>query len=80
MEEERKQRGGAREGAARKSKGTEGTLRVGFRCSQDVWDILQLQKEKPAFIEEAIRENGIGIMVNTLPLSSNILFSTLLFN
>ena len=59
MEEEiktPKPKGGKREGAGRKSKGREGTLRVGFRCSQDVWDILQQQEDKTAFIEKAIRE------------------------
>lgn len=54
-EEEKKQHGGKREGAGRKSKGKEGTLRIGFRCSQDVWDILQLQEDKTAYIERAIR-------------------------
>ncbi len=56
MPEEKKKHGGFREGAGRKPKAKEGTFRIGFRCSKDVWDILQLQKEKTAFIEEAIRE------------------------
>lgn len=62
MEEEQKEekkqpkpKGGKREGSGRKSKGREGTLRVGFRCSQDVYDILQTQKDKTAFFESAIR-------------------------
>ena len=49
------QRGGVREGAGRKPKGDNGTLRIGFRCSQDVWDILQEQVDKTAYIERAIR-------------------------
>lgn len=49
------QRGGARQGAGRKAKGDNGTLRVGFRCSQDVYDILQQQIDKTAYIEAAIR-------------------------
>ena len=57
MEEEKKtNRGGKREGAGRKSKGDLGTLRVAFRCSQDVWDILQQQPNKTEYIEKAIRE------------------------
>jgi hypothetical protein len=48
--------GGAREGAGRKPKATEGSLRVAFRCSQDVYDILQLVQNKTAYIEAAIRE------------------------
>lgn len=51
-----KPRGGKREGAGRKSKGDNGTLRIGFRCSQDVYDILQQQPDKTAYIEAAIRE------------------------
>ena len=49
-------RGGKREGAGRKPKGDTGTLRVGFRCSQDVYDILQAQEDKTAYFEAAIRE------------------------
>lgn len=58
MEEEQKKskRGGKREGAGRKAKGDAGTLRVGFRCSQDVYDILQQQPDKTKYIEKAIRE------------------------
>jgi hypothetical protein len=59
MEEEKKNpkpKGGKRDGAGRKSKGKEGTLRVGFRCSQDVYDILQMQSDKTAYFEAAIRE------------------------
>jgi len=48
-------RGGARQGAGRKAKGDNGTLRVGFRCSQDVYDILQQQIDMTAYIESAIR-------------------------
>lgn len=51
-----KPRGGYREGAGRKSKGDSGTLRVAFRCSQDVYDILQMQENKTAYFEAAIRE------------------------
>ena len=59
MEEEQKTpkpKGGARQGAGRKPKGNEGTLRIGFRCSQDVYDILQQVENKTEFIEKAIRE------------------------
>ena len=61
MEEEKKvpkPRGGKREGAGRKPKSASGkTLRVGFRCSQAVWDILQqVDGDKTAFIEKAIKE------------------------
>ena len=60
MEEELKTpkpKGGAREGAGRKAKSKDGELhRIGFRCSQDVWDILQMVSNKTEFIEKAIRE------------------------
>lgn len=56
MEKEKKSWGGVREGAGRKPKATEGSLRVAFRCSQDVYNILQLQPNKTAYIEDAIRE------------------------
>lgn len=60
MAEEKKQpkpRGGAREGAGRKSKGGDsGTHHVGFRCSEDVYQILQMVENKTEFIEKAIRE------------------------
>jgi len=48
--------GGAREGAGRKPKATEGSIRISFRSSQDVYDILQLVPNKTAYIEAAIRE------------------------
>lgn len=47
--------GGKREGAGRKPKSDNGQ-RIGFRCSQDVWDILQEKDDKTAYIEAAIRE------------------------
>lgn len=47
--------GGARINAGRKPKGNNGTLRVGIRCSQDVYDILKRQTDMTAFIEKAIR-------------------------
>lgn len=54
---EPKPRGGAREGAGRKSKSKSGeTKRVAFRCSHDVWQILELQQDKTAYIEAAVRE------------------------
>lgn len=60
MAEEKKNqkpKGGAREGAGRKAKSTDGELhRIGFRCSQDVWNILQTVENKTEFIEKAIRE------------------------
>jgi hypothetical protein len=56
MEKEKTSWGGAREGAGRKPKATEGSLRVAFRCSQDVYNILQLVPNKTAYIEDAIRE------------------------
>ena len=60
MEEEKKTpkpRGGARNGAGRKSKSKSGeTKRVAFRCSHDVWQILELQQDKTAYIEAAVRE------------------------
>ena len=56
MAKEKTSWGGAREGAGRKPKATEGSLRVAFRCSQDVYNILQLQPNKTAYIEDAIRE------------------------
>ena len=59
MEEEQKQqkqRGGRREGAGRKPKGKSGSLHIGFRCSQDVYDILQSKPNKTAYIEAAVRE------------------------
>jgi len=60
MEEEKKKltgRGGAGRGQGRKPKGSEyGALRFSFRCSKDVWDILQQQEDKTAFVEDAIRE------------------------
>jgi hypothetical protein len=58
MEEETqsKPRGGKREGAGRKPKGANGTLRFGFRCSQEVWDIIQRMEDKTAFVEQAIKE------------------------
>lgn len=56
-EKEPKPRGGYREGSGRKSKGgAEGTRHVGFRCSEKVWNILQMQDNKTAYIEEAILE------------------------
>ena len=56
-QKETKSRGGAREGAGRKAKGgAEGTQRVAFRCSEKVWNILQIQKNKTAYIEAAILE------------------------
>lgn len=55
--EEVKPRGGKREGAGRKAKGGEnGTHHIGFRCSQDVYDILQSVPNKTEYIERAIRE------------------------
>jgi len=60
MAEEKKQpkpRGGAREGAGRKAKGgINGTRHMGFRCSEDVYQILQMVENKTEFIEKAIRE------------------------
>ena len=57
MEEETKQHGGHREGAGRKAKGgSEGTQRVTFRASKDVYEILQNYDNKTEFIEKAIRE------------------------
>jgi len=56
MEKEKSTWGGAREGAGRKPKAKEGSLHIGFRCSQDVYDILQLVPNKTAYIEAAIRE------------------------
>ncbi len=48
--------GGARPNAGRKPKGGEaGALRYSWRVSRDVWEILQLQDNKTAFIENAIR-------------------------
>lgn len=55
MKEENKNWGGKREGAGRKAK-AEGSFRVAFRCSQDVYNILQLEDNKTAYIEAAIRE------------------------
>lgn len=56
MEKDSKNWGGKRENAGRKPKAKEGSLRVAFRCSQDVYDILQLEDNKTAYIEAAIRE------------------------
>ena len=54
-----KPRGGRREGAGRKAKGgEEGTHRVAFRCSEKVWNILQLEENKTAYIEQAILEKN----------------------
>lgn len=57
-EDKEKQHGGRREGAGRKPKSKDGaeSMRVAFRCSSDVWKILQLQENKTAYIEKAIRE------------------------
>lgn len=57
-EKEKKPMGGRREGAGRKPKSRDGaeSQRVAFRCSSDVWKILQLQENKTAYIEKAIRE------------------------
>ena len=58
MTEQKKPKGGLRENSGRKAKSKEKgvTLRVGFRCSPDVYDILQMQEDKTAYIEAAIRE------------------------
>ena len=61
MEEEQKQykpKGGKREGSGRKSKSGSGESKfVSFRCSKDVWDILQNAPDgRTAYIEAAIRE------------------------
>ena len=59
MEEEEKKltgRGGAGRGQGRKSKSDGGTRHMGFRCSQDVYEILKMQPDKTAYIEAAIRE------------------------
>ena len=56
MAKEKTTWGGAREGAGRKPKATEGSIRISFRSSQDVYDILQLVPNKAAYIEDAIRE------------------------
>lgn len=50
--------GGARPGAGRKPKSKAGPLHVSFRCSQDVYEILQRQTSKTAYIEAAIREKN----------------------
>ena len=47
--------GGKREGAGRKPKGGDEKLRYSWRCSRDVWEILQQQDNKTEFIENAIR-------------------------
>ena len=47
--------GGKREGAGRKPKGGDEKLRYSWRCSRDVWDILQRQPNKTDYIERAIR-------------------------
>lgn len=47
--------GGKRPNSGRKSKGGTENLRYSFRVSRDVWDILQRQTNKTAYIEEAIR-------------------------
>jgi hypothetical protein len=50
-------RGGARPGSGRKPKGgDEGKLHIGFRCSKDVYNILQLVPNKTKYIEDAVRE------------------------
>lgn len=56
MTEQKSNHGGKREGAGRKPKVKGQTLHVGFKCSQDVWDILQMQPNKTKYIEDAIRE------------------------
>ena len=60
MEEEKKEpkkRGGYRPNAGRPAKGgIDGTQRVAFRASKDVWAILQQVENKTEFIEKAIRE------------------------
>ena len=55
--EEKKPRGGRREGAGRKRKGgEEETHHVSFRCGKDVWEILIRQPNKTEYIEAALRE------------------------
>jgi hypothetical protein len=58
QKEEKNQHGGARQGSGRKPKAKEGSLRISFRCSQKVYDILQIQDNKTAYIEEAIIEKN----------------------
>lgn len=47
--------GGKRANAGRKPKGGDEKLRFSWRCSRDVWEILQRQTNKTDFIENAIR-------------------------
>lgn len=60
MEEEKKQRGGKREGAGRKPnpEGVGKTMYFRFRCTQRVYDIIHLHKEEgmSEWIEKAILE------------------------
>lgn len=55
-QKEKTTHGGRREGAGRKPKNKEGVKRVAFKCSEDVYNILQIQDNKTAYIEAAIRE------------------------
>lgn len=56
-QQEPKPHGGARQGAGRKAKGKDlGKLRMNFRLSKDVYEILQEQMDKTAYVEAAVRE------------------------
>lgn len=57
MEDKKGAAGGARPGAGRPAKGgIDGTHHVGFRCSKEVYAILQQVENKTEFIEQAIKE------------------------
>ena len=68
MEEEKEKkltgRGGAGRGQGRKSKSEGGTVRVAFRCSRDVYEILERQENKTAYIEAAIKEKNKREIMN----------------